>query len=379
MGLTCISYYLTNKECDFVKTLVGCCLIHLGIGSIYSLSVLYPLISRVTGWETALLIQGFSIIILLLGLTASLHQVFLKTVRKKSVLFYGVLLWTCSQFFLLRIVRYYPSFSEGYCLLCIPLGISLGLLYVIPINIVTNYGYKRVGVCSGLVVCCFGLGSIIAAPIFSSVSLDNLPIVYALYSTMMYIGLTLIEDNGKITSPTNFNRNKLFYWLALVFFFNIGIGISLLANLLNLSVERGLSSEVAVGLVAMAGVANTLGRLGYASVSDYYGKMKVLVTLLVLQVIALGLMRAGVIWNSGVIAVISVYGGVFAIMPSLMKKLYNTTTAYSQILIMWGIAGLIFPSLFSFLGFNLLLGVGIVIAVIMTLIAYFLKESGRNI
>lgn len=342
-----------------MRTLIGCCLIHLAIGSVYSMSVLYPAIINLTGWNNSMLITGFALTILALGLTASLHQRFVAGASAKSVLINATILWVLSQWGSYFSSVILPSYSAGltydYYFWSILLGISIGLLYVIPINLITACNFKRTGLASGLVVCCFGLGSIIAARLFSAVDPVNLCWVYAAYFILMRIGTVLIQTSSCIQHPTEFQRNSTWYMLAVLFFMNIGVGISLLSNLSQLTVNNGFTLEDAVMLVALAGVANTLGRLLYSAASDYIGKLNMLGIILLLQWAAVITMMSTDFWRIPVVLIISVYGGVFAIMPSLMKQLYNTPTAYSQILAVWGLAGLIYPVVFTHIGMMLLI------------------------
>ena len=336
-----------------MKTLIGCCLIHLCIGSIYATSVLYNPLIEVTGWDISVLVNGFALTILALGCTASLHQRIFEGFSKRSMLYGAIAQWTFAQG--LTIMCILGNFPWVYYVSSLILGGAIGLMYVIPINIITDYGFKHVGRASGAVVCCFGLGSIIASKVFAGVPMSCLIVLYALYAFLMILGVQLINCTDFLTYPNAFHIDKRWYALAAVFFLNIGIGISLLSNMVNLSIDNGLTLDTAILLVALAGVANTVGRLLYSTLSDYCGKFDMLTMLLWIQITSLICIILWDMWIGPVILIISVYGGVFALMPSLMKDLYGSTAPYSRVLSMWGFAGLICPILFSHLGMSLLL------------------------
>ena len=350
-----------------VKTLIGCCLIHLCIGSIYAISVLYPMILEITGWDTTTLVQGFSLTILTLGLSASFHQKLLSGEKKLLVLKYAIIFWMILQFSEIGIIYCLPS-DPWYLIACGILGVSIGLLYVITINIVSQAGFKRVGLANGLVVFCFGLGSFISSKLFHTVPL---PYIYGCYTLIMLFGLYLINPTSKIESPKKFSRDPKWYGLAIMFCCNIGIGISLLSNLTNLSIGRGISLEDAVTLVAICGLANSGGRLVYSFLSDFVGKLNMVILIMILQSLALWTILQMGFWDIPILIIISVYGGLFSIMPSLMKELYEDqgTIAYSQILSMWGVAGLIFPPLFIIFGFSMLM----LLAMITIMIPIFVQ------
>ena len=331
-----------------MKTLFGCCLIHLCIGSIYALSVLYTPIVNLTGWGISTLIYGFALTILSLGLTASFHQRLFPQASRKLALHNAILLWTVSNSLL--IIAANRGNELIYYAISIILGFAIGLLYVIPINIITEYGYEKVGRANGLVVCCFGMGSIIASKIFSSIPLDNLIFIYVAYGVIMFVAVQLLPSTT-ITPSTAFSHDKRWYMIAGIFFLNIGIGISLLSNLAQLSITQGgVPMDFAILIVACAGVANSVGRIFYSSLSDYFDRLDTLNILLFVQFFSLITMWLWNMWTVPVLVIISIYGGVFSIMPSLMKELYKDTTAYSHVLSMWGFAGLICPIVFNQLG-----------------------------
>ena len=348
------------------KTFIGCSLIHLCIGSVYAMSVLYPQAMDLTGWNNSVLIIGFSLTILALGFTASLHQKWFRGRKKVSVLCQATSMWLISN-----MAMGYNIFGEInsemlHYFFSIILGIAIGLLYVIPINISTTYRTTS-GNASGLIVCFFGVGSILASKLYSSCDLSNSVhvLLYVLcYTIILSVGIKLIREGLKedtiLVYDNTFKRDKNWYVLALMFFFNIGIGISLLSNLTQLSLLNGFSMEYAIFLVGLAGLFNAFGRFLYPTlvVMKNIGRFRMVDIITDLQAFALFVLiisSGELLWGLSVAVVISVYGGMFALMPSLMKQVYNDTNAYSQILSMWGLAGLICPIIFNWFGLPSLL------------------------
>ena len=333
------------------RTLMGCSLIHFCIGSVYSTSVLYKSILEITNWDSFLLVSSFSLIIFILGITASFHQKYLSGLSKDRILFYSSFVWMTSQLFILASV--FISDFIIYLGMNLILGISIGLLYVLPVNLTAELNSKRTGFYSGVVISCFGLGSLASAKIYSLINYDQLIYFILVCYFIMFIAIKLINSDSIIEDSGEFKRDSNWYLLSIIYFFNIGIGISLLSNLVNLSVSQGLILSVAVTLTAVSGLANTLGRLVYSFISDYIGKINTVLLIMTIQFTALILINQ--FWYESVLAIISVYGGFFALIPGLIKEIYkdNSKIAYSQILSIWGISGFISPVLFSYLDSNL--------------------------
>ena len=133
--------------------------------------------------------------------------------------------------------------------------------------------------------------------------------------------------------------------LSVIFFLNICVGVTLLSNLVALTVERGIDYNTALWLVGAAGVANGLGRIFYSTLSDIFGRMRVLSIALLFQTVCLAILPW--CWEAAILGIISVYGGGFALMPSICAShLSNGTSGYSALLVWWGVAGLVGPLLY---------------------------------
>ena len=358
------SNYLTPSE--RLKVLLGCCLIHFVIGSIYAWSTLYPQILQITGWEQQTLIRGFALTILFLGITAAFHQRFFDKWEYMPALAYGVIFWVATMALLVKNIQGEVPDPILHYLYSVLLGVGIGVLYVIPVNLITAVAFRPT-IAAGTVVCCFGAGSIAAAQLFSTVNLAEFSTYGGImvYGLVLIIALTIMAPQEwafpqiSKNSARSFIRDRNWYLLALIFFFNIGIGISLLSNLTNLTLERNLSMEWAVILVSLAGVANTLGRFIYPSCSERFGEVTVVSMIADIQGVALILMMiSSMFWIPSVIIILSAYGGLFAVMPGIMKKVYNSSAAYSQVLVCWGLAGIVCPIIFDLAGMSALLIMG---------------------
>ena len=188
-----------------------------------------------------------------------------------------------------------------------------------------------------------------------------------IYWVVLGVALKLFQKDDTITyTPiTEVIQESIWKKLSLVFFLNICIGITLLSNLVNLTLQTGLNYETAVWLVAISGVANGLGRIVYATLSDTFGRLQTLRFILVFQTFCIAILPW--CWEIGILGIISVYGGGFALMPSICTEhLSDGTNGYSALLIWWGIAGLVGPMVYLMVPYLQLLLIASVIAILTT-------------
>jgi len=332
-----------------ILTLVSCCWIHIIIGSIYAESVLYRTITELTGWNLNIAVTGFSLSILTLGLSAAFFRKFTQNLSLKKILQISAVFYIVTQSLLWLIISNSAD-SLFYLAGCILRGVPLGILYAGTVSKATELSKKYVGLCSGLVVMSFGLGSLLAAKIYPAMfqtSIQSLLIyLFCSWLTIIFALFLFREDSTiKYTSALTLIRNKSWQKLSAVFFLNICIGIILLSNLVNLTVNAGFDIEVAITLVGISGIFNGLGRIIFASAADYFGRLKILKTAFLLQIFCTIILFFN--WQIGVLGIISIYGAGFALMPGICKEIFNDgTSAYSLLLSWWGIAGIFAPLIF---------------------------------
>lgn len=196
---------------NVVKTLIGCCTIHLCIGSVYALSVLYPAIMAKTGWDITVLVIGFSLTILSLGLTAALHQRIFNGHRVYYVISYGIISWFIASSLLFSNIILEHGYVTLHYAFSLIWGFSIGLLYVVPINVVSGLDFSKKSLASGAVVGCFGLGSILTAKIFSNfIDFSGVSILFFAFicAALMLFGVKHVNMTELIEKPKNFNRDK---------------------------------------------------------------------------------------------------------------------------------------------------------------------------
>lgn len=336
-------------------TLAACCLVHLVIGSVYADSVLYQTICDSTGWERSWLVGGFAATILALGVAAARYRRQFQGCDQKSILLIISVIYMIDMGLLyLTFTPYKWLQSEialvAYMVASIIRGGCIGVMYALTVTTVTELFTERRGLCSGLVVMSFGLGSLVATKLYVYVlqfPLQNLMLLQYGYWVVLIVAMLLYQENKTITyiPIADVVQEPMWRRLSVIFFLNICVGITLLSNLVALTVERGIDYNTALWLVGAAGIANGLGRIFYSTLSDIFGRMRMLCVALLFQTVCLIILPW--CWEVAILGIISVYGGGFALMPSICAAyLSNGTSGYSALLVWWGVAGLVGPLLY---------------------------------
>lgn len=336
-------------------TLASCCLVHLVIGSVYADSVLYQAIGESLGCERSWLVGGFAVTILALGVAAATYRRQFQGHDQKSLLIITSVIYMIDMGLLYLTFMTHEWLQPeialvAYLVASVIRGGCIGVMYALTVTTVTELFTHHRGLYSGLVVMSFGLGSLAATKLYTyflQFPLQNLMLLQCGYWVVLIAAILMYQENKTITYMpiADVVQEPMWKRLSVIFFLNICVGITLLSNLVALTVERGIDYVDAIWLVGAAGVANGLGRIFYSTLSDIFGRMRVLSIALVFQTICLAILPW--CWEVAVLGIISVYGGVFAMMPSICAAyLSNGTSGYSALLVWWGVAGLVGPLLY---------------------------------
>jgi OFA family oxalate/formate antiporter-like MFS transporter len=187
-------------------------------------------------------------------------------------------------------------------------------------------------------------------------------VMAAIYTPLLLLAaraLRLPEDAsaGSIQAPASVAlRRPQFYFVWLLFFANISVGILLIALARPMLQDRlQFSAAAAVTVVAILGLFNGLGRLVWSALSDKLGRRPTWMMMAILQsllfvILARTSSSAGFavsLWLIG-----SCYGGGFAICPALVADAFGPAAAgraYGFALTAWSAAALASPPLGAWL------------------------------
>lgn len=151
-------------------------------------------------------------------------------------------------------------------------------------------------------------------------------------------------------------KTRRFYYLWLMLFINITCGIAIISVASPLAQESvGFTAGAAATLVGILGAFNGLGRIGWASFSDYIGRPNTYTIFFSIQLIAFPLLpylKEPLIFSIVMAIIYTCYGGGFASIPAYIGDLFGTKqlgAIHGYILTAWAAAGLAGPLFSSFI------------------------------
>ena len=138
--------------------------------------------------------------------------------------------------------------------------------------------------------------------------------------------------------------------LWFMFFINISCGIAIISAASPIAQEFvGLSTVAAAAMVGVMGLFNGLGRIGWASLSDFTGRPNIFRIFFLIQIpvfLLLPMVEDPVVFQVLLFIIISCYGGGFATMPSFLGDIFGTKQLgilLGYMLTAWAAAGMAGP------------------------------------
>ncbi|TFE02106.1 L-lactate MFS transporter [Jeotgalibacillus salarius] len=354
--------------------------IHISIGSVYSWSVFSNPLNEKHGWAASEIALIFSIAILFLGLSAAFmgHFVEKHGPRKSGMI--------AAISFGLGMIG--SGFADGignlyllYFFYGVLGGIGLGIGYITPVSTLVKWFPDRRGLATGLAIMGFGFASMIASPVMEAL-INNIGIsgtfyllgaIYfvLMFSSSLYLekppadyvpkGMTQEEkkekqENNKTGDLAQLTANEAvktvrFWALWIMLFINVTCGIAIISVASPMAQSiAGMTAGAAAVMVGIMGVFNGLGRLGWASASDYIGRPNTYTAFFVIQIAAFVLLpnvTNALVFQILIFVILSCYGGGFASIPAFIGDLFGTKqlgAIHGYILTAWAAAGLVGPS-----------------------------------
>jgi MFS transporter, OFA family, oxalate/formate antiporter len=351
--------------------------IHISIGSVYAWSNFTAPLKEMFGWSDSEVALTFSIAILFLGLSAAFLGHFVEKYGPKkagllAAVFFGIGM-TGAGFAVDLESKYLLYVFYGALG-----GIGLGVGYIAPVSTLVKWFPDRRGLATGLAIMGFGFAAAIASPIMNSlitsVGVANtfyiLGVSYFIIMVMSSLYLDKPEEgwlpegyqkkiaSGKVKPTMDLSqltaneavKTKRFWYLWFMLFINITCGIAILAVAKPLAMEAiGIDMATAAALVGAIGIFNGLGRIGWASLSDYIGRPNTYTAFFVLQIVMFFFLpQVSIQWlfMGMLIVVYTCYGGGFSSIPAYIGDLFGTKqlgAIHGYILTAWAAAGLVGP------------------------------------
>jgi OFA family oxalate/formate antiporter-like MFS transporter len=351
--------------------------IHISIGSVYAWSNFTNPLMNEFGWTAQQVQLTFSLAILFLGLSAAFLGHFVEKYGPKAS---GLL---AAGFFGVGVIGSGLAVNLGslpflYVTYGILGGIGLGVGYIAPVSTLIKWFPDRRGLATGLAIMGFGFAAAISSPIMDSLiktvgTANTFYILGAAYFVIMTLSSLYLEKPPVNWVPEGFKdkvqsgksrikedlsqltaneaiKTPRFYYLWLMLFINVTCGIAILSAAKPLAQESiGLSTVEAAALVGVMGIFNGLGRIGWASISDYIGRPNTYTTFFVLQIVLFALLphtTEAFLFQVMLAVVYTCYGGGFAAIPAYIGDLFGTKqlgAIHGYILTAWAAAGLAGP------------------------------------
>jgi OFA family oxalate/formate antiporter-like MFS transporter len=353
--------------------------IHISIGSVYAYSVMINPLEKLVGWTKPEVTFAFSIAILFLGLSSAFLG-FL--VDKKGPRFSGRISACCYGLGILGTglaikLESYPLFVASYGVVG---GIGLGLGYITPVTTLMKWFPDRRGMATGMAIMGFGFAALIFGPLMAYMfSVVNIPgtffILGSLYFLLIFSSASYLAPPPKDWVPAGMkstgkpNKRKedlsdlravdalktpRFYFLWVMLFVNVSCGIGIIAVASPLAQDvTGMSELQAAGVVGLMGLFNGLGRILWASSSDYLGRPLTYAAFFVIQILAFYfIVRMTDQWMFQILLylILTCYGGGFATVPAFLGDLFGTRqvgTIHGYLLTAWSAAGMVGPSIIT--------------------------------
>ncbi|HEX3072077.1 MAG TPA: OFA family MFS transporter [Ignavibacteriales bacterium] len=350
--------------------------IHISIGSVYAWSVAAKPIMNLFGCSLSKITFTFSVAIFFLGLSAAFLGQFVenKGPRKAGMLaacFFGAGVVTSGLAIRLQ--------SIWLLYLCYGMlgGIGIGIGYITPVSTLIKWFPDRKGFATGIAIMGFGFAAFVNSFVMKklmtvpAIGLEGMfYILGCAYFILMFSASQYLEPPKDWTKLNTTEKTKTdltqlsagqavktirFYFLWLMFFINICCGISVISVASPMGQElAGLSIAAATGMVAILGIFNGMGRIGWSSISDRIGRPATWTAFFVIQII-LFLMLPRVtgpwVFQIFIFVIISCYGGGFASMPAYISDLFGTkqvSAILGYILTAWSAAGIVGPMFLAY-------------------------------
>jgi MFS transporter, OFA family, oxalate/formate antiporter len=353
-------------------------LTHLCLGSVYAWSMFSVPICQATGWKQPQVTWAFSAAIATLGLTAAFGGPVMQRLGPRKCVGLAATLFGVGMAGA-GFATWQHSLPLLYLLFGVVGGIGLGMGYAPPVAALLKWFPDKRGLATGMAVCGFGLGALVATklaePLLARWGVVSTFYILGIgYLTTIFVASRLMRLPAEGWRPAGWMpkvgaaaddaqlsllqalAGQRFWLLWLVFFINICAGIMLIALAKPMGKDVAHLSDVEAGwLVAIMGLFNGLGRLGWSSMSDKLGRSATLFVMLLLQVGLFALLTlnpGALLFGVCVWVIISCYGGGFAITPAFIADMFGTRSAgtiYGCALTAWSAAALTSPPLGAYL------------------------------
>ena len=362
--------------------------IHICIGSVYSWSVFSKPLQSAFGWSMQEANLTFGLAIFTLGISAAVMGHVVERHGPRISGFISTFFWCLGLLGSGFVVSENPFVAEYRLSLLYTFygflgGIGLGTGYVTPVSTLIKWFPDRRGLATGMAIMGFGFASFLGAPIISEViSRVGLSHTFYVLSGVYFFVMSLSsiylspppegwsparlqeknqqkKDPPADLMPMNANqavRTAPFYGLWIMMFINITCGIALISVASPMIQEvTGASSLMAATIVGFIGLFNGLGRISWATISDWIGRPVTFILFFALEIgcfLALSEITDLFLFQLPLYLVMTCYGGGFATLPAYIGDIFGirqVSAIHGYVLTAWAFAGISGSSLAAYI------------------------------
>jgi len=353
-------------------------LMQMALGAVYAWSVFRTPLTDRFHWSISQVTLTFTICIFVLGVSAFFGGLWLNKSGPRIVALTAGLLYGLGVF-----LASYSGIGLWWLYLTYGLigGVGLGFGYIVPVAVLLKWFPDRRGLITGIAVGGFGAGALIVAPLATRM-IQSIGVL----STFAWLGVgyfLVVEATGSFMrnpppgwSPAGWTPSatqilqrattdytlgdalKSWQWWALwaLLFLNVTAGISLISQEAPIFREIAKITAIQAGImVGIVSIGNAVGRIFWATASDYLTRRWTFTVMFLVQVFLFWTMpsmtQAAVLGTTSFV-VLMCYGGGFGTMPAFTADYFgskNVGPIYGLMLTAWGCASAFGPLLIAYM------------------------------
>lgn len=342
-------------------------LLQIALGAVYAWSVFRIPLTREFGWSVTQVTVTFTICISMDSVACFFGGLWMNRKGPRIVALTGGLLYGLGVFL--------ASFSKmglGWLYLTYGLmgGAGIGLAFIVPIAVLVQWFPDRRGLITGIAVAGFGGGALVTAPV-ATILIQRVGVL----QTFAYLGIAYLlvamgagyfmqsppegwRPPGWTPTPAQARQRSekdftlgealaTWQWWALwlLLFLNASAGIALISQEAPLfEKQAAIGAGVAGGMVGVASIGNSVGRIFWAWISDGITRRWTFAIMLVLECALFWILpslAAASIVTMVSLVILSCYGGGFGTMPAFAADYFgsrNVGPIYGLMATAWGAA-----------------------------------------
>lgn len=402
---------MTNTKTLRLQVLLGGILCQFCAGMLYSWSLYVTPLVETHSWDKSAIGLTFSIATLLIPIVMIFAGKLMPKLGPTKTALIGAGLLSLGLV-VSSFATSLPMLYIGYGLLG---GAGVGFIYGVPIATCVKWFPDKKGMISGLAVAGFGLGSVIFAPICTTLIANFGPSrAFLIQAAVTVVGVligaplmktapdgfvpegwtppvTQVQSQGKDYTSSEMLRQKTYWFLLVMYLFANLAGLFTIGNASPISQEIANLTLVEAGvIVSVLSIANTLGRFVGGMASDKFGAARVVTVIYIANAalfMTLKLMTSFGLIAFAIASLAVCFGAMMGAYPSLVLDCFGAKhmgTNYAFVFLAYGIGGLLSSfvastslSMGSYDLAFVVIGVSCVVGVAMSLMLGKIRASSK--